>query len=387
MKKKKFLPYSFPDIGSKEISQVIKSIQSGWLTTGPVTKEFEKQFSIFFGSSSYAVSVNSATAGLHLALEAIGIKSGDEVIIPSYTFTATAEVVSYLSAIPVIVDVDEETFNINIESIAKAITKKTKAIIVVHFAGLSCEMDEIIKLAKKNKIKIIEDAAHAFPATYKKKYIGNLSTEATVFSFYANKTMTTGEGGMIVTKNKKIADRCKIMRLHGINKDAFDRFRSKSPAWKYDVIAAGYKYNLTDIASSIGIVQLSRIKELQKKRERIAKIYNSELSALPIIIPKNPLQGDIHSRHLYPILLKPNLKINRNSFIDKMHNNNVGCSVHYLPLHMQTFWKKSFNLNKIKFPVSTYLYQNEISIPLFSRMTDDEIDKVIDSIKKILKYA
>jgi len=385
--KNKFIPFSLPDIGSKEISEVIKTMQSGWITTGPVSKKFEEKFSNFIDPNSTAISVNSATAGLHLALEAIGIKAGDEVIIPSYTFTATAEVIYYLSAKPVFVDVNKDTFNINVDSIAKAITKKTKAIMVVHFAGLPAEMDEIIKLAKKNRIKIIEDAAHAFPTTYKNRNIGSLDTDATVFSFYANKTMTTGEGGMIVTKNKKIADRCKIMRLHGINKDAFNRFRSKTPAWSYDVIAAGYKYNLTDIASSIGLVQLSRTREMQKKRERIASIYNCELSSLPIVLPKNSNKKDIHSRHLYPILLKPESKIKRNNFIEKMFDNKIGCSVHYLPLHMQKFWKSKFNLKKINFPVSNYLYQNEISIPLFSKMNDDEIDKVINSIKSIFKNA
>ena len=258
MDNREFLPFALPDIDEEEIQEVVDTLRSGWITTGPKTKQFEQDFSSCIGGNVDAIAVNSATAGLHLTLEAIGINPGDEVITTPYTFTATAEVIRYLGAHPVFVDIDPLSFNIDSKNIEKAVTPKTKAIIPVHFGGLACEMDEIIKIARQYDLKIIEDAAHALPATSNGKKIGGLDTDATIFSFYATKTITTGEGGMIVTKNPAIAERCRVMRLHGISRDVFGRYNSIKPSWQYDVIAPGYKYNLTDIAAAIGIHQLKK---------------------------------------------------------------------------------------------------------------------------------
>ena len=232
----KFLPFSLPDIGEEEIAEVVDTLRSGWVTTGAKARQFEQDFADYLGGGVQALAVNSATSGLHLALEAVGIKAGDEVIVPSYTFTATAEVVRYLGATPVFADSNPDTFCIDPADIERKITNKTRAIMPVHFAGLACDMDAIITIAKRHGLKIIEDAAHAFPTKYKGKLIGTLDTDATVFSFYANKTMTTAEGGMLVSRNSEIIERAKIMRLHGISRDAFDRYRSEKPAWFYEVI-------------------------------------------------------------------------------------------------------------------------------------------------------
>ena len=236
-----FLPFALPDIGEEEIAEVVDSLRSGWVTTGPKTKRFEQEFADFLGGGCEAIAVNSATAGLHLALEAIGIGAGDEVITTPYTFTATAEVVRYLGAHPVFVDIDPATLNIDVSKIEAAITPRTKAIMPVHFAGLSCDMDAIIRLARKHGLKVVEDAAHALPTRTNDKLIGTLDSDATVFSFYATKTITTGEGGMVVTRDPAIAARCRVMRLHGISRDAFDRYVSAKPSWQYEVVAPGFK--------------------------------------------------------------------------------------------------------------------------------------------------
>ena len=266
MKNIDFLPFALPDIGDDEIAEVVSALRSGWVTTGPKSKQFEDDFTNFLNDETLeSISVNSATSGLHLALEAIGVSAGDEVMVPTYTFTASAEIVRYLGATPVFIDVDLNTFNMTADNFAASITSKTKAVIPVHFGGLSCDMEEIISIAKSHNIKIIEDAAHALPTSYKGKLIGTLDTDITVFSFYANKTITTGEGGMVVTRNPELANRCRIMRLHGINRDAFDRFVSTKPSWFYEVVAPGYKYNLPDIAAAIGIHQLKRLQNFHIK--------------------------------------------------------------------------------------------------------------------------
>lgn len=379
-----FLPYALPEIGDEEINEVVDSLRSGWVTTGPKTKRFEEDFSHFVGSDVDAIAVNSATAGLHLALEAMGIKDGDEVIVPTYTFTASAEIIRYLGATPIFVDCNESDFNISPILIEQAITIKTKAIIPVHFSGYACDMNTIWNLAEKYNLKVLEDAAHALPCTHDGKQVGSGKSDAVVFSFYANKTMTTGEGGMIVTASKSLADRCRVMRLHGISRDAFDRYTSTKPAWFYEVVAPGFKYNMSDIAASIGIHQLKRLPEFQRKREKMAQFYNQELMDLPVTLPINSAKGELHGRHIYPILLNENAGISRDDFITKMAECGVGCSVHFIPLHLQPYWKEEFDLTEDMFPVAQNLFEREVSIPLYTKMTEADQEKVVAVIKRVL---
>lgn len=382
--KDNFLPFALPEIGEEEIADVVDCLRSGWITTGPRAKKFEDDFTSFLGGSLESVAVNSATAGLHLALEAIGITSGDEVITTTHTFTATAEVIRYFGAIPVLVDIDRSTLNIDIDLIEKKITSKTKAIMPVHFGGLAVDIPAIMSLAKKYNLRVIEDAAHALPASFNGTTVGSFQTDATIFSFYANKTMTTGEGGMLVTRDQKIAERARVMRLHGMDRNVFDRFTGKTPGWYYEVIAPGYKYNMTDIAAAIGIQQLKRVKIFQQKRAQIAETYNSLLSDLPVTLPPTPLPGDTHSWHLYVIQLDSNLKVDRNQFIEKMFESGIGCGVHYIPLHEHPYWNKVFGFQKEMFPVSQDIYERSVSIPIYSKMSEDQTHQVIHSIKSIL---
>ncbi|RUO62648.1 DegT/DnrJ/EryC1/StrS family aminotransferase [Pseudidiomarina insulisalsae] len=379
-----FLPFALPEIGEEEIAEVVDSLRSGWVTTGPKAKKFEESFSEFLGGEVHSLAVNSATSGLHLALEALGVGKGDEVIIPSYTFTATAEVIRYLGGVPVFVDVNEHDFNISVDAIRKAITSQTKVIMPVHFAGQACDMDEIIQLAREHELKVVEDAAHALPTTYKGRLIGQLDTDVSVFSFYANKTMTTGEGGMLVTKNEEILARCKIMRLHGISRDAFDRYTSSKPAWFYEIVAPGFKYNMPDISAAIGIHQLARLPRFLERRVEIAEKYAQSLSDLPLTLPKQYRSDDQHAWHLYPVLLEPEANITRDDFIIKMAEYGVGCSVHFIPLHLQPYWRDQYSLKRQDFKVSQSLFEREVSLPLYTKMTDSDVEKVINAVKSIL---
>lgn len=371
-----------PDIGEEEIAEVVDSLRSGWITTGPKTRQFELQFSEFLGGGVESIAVNSATAGLHVALESVGVCAGDEVITTPLTFTATAEVVRYLGAHPVFVDVDPETFNIDPEKIEAAITPRTKAIIPVHYAGLACNMSAILEIARRHGLKVVEDAAHALPTRHAGRLIGTLDSDATVFSFYATKTITTGEGGMVVTRNPEIAARCRIMRLHGISRDAFDRYTSTKPSWHYEVVAPGFKYNLTDLASSLGIHQLKKAWRFQGRREEMAARYDRELSSLPIELPPAAKEGDIHAWHLYVIRLHE--REFRDRFISEMAQRGIGCSVHFIPLHLHPYWRDTYSLKPESFPVSLGLYQGAVSLPLYTRMTDDDQGRVIGAVRDIL---
>lgn len=381
--KKNFLPFSFPVVGEEEIAEVIKVLRSGWLTTGETTRRFESDFVAFLGGGVEAVSVNSATAGLHLGLEALGVAPGDEVITTTHTFTATAEVIRYLGGHPVFVDIDPATLCINALEVEKAITKKTKAIIPVHFGGLAADMESLISLGRNYEISIMEDAAHALPATYSGQMIGTLDSDVTVFSFYANKTITTGEGGMLVTRNPLIAKRARTMRLHGIDRDAFDRFSSKKAKWYYDVVGPGFKYNLTDVASAIGIHQLKKAYDFQSKREKIAQLYNEVLKDLPLILPPQPLKRDTHSWHLYTIRLK-NSSHNRDVVIDKLFDQGIGCSVHYQPLHLLSYWRDAYHLRPEMFPHSQAVYEKTLSLPIYPSMTENDVIRVGETLSKVL---
>lgn len=383
---KKFLPFALPDIGEEEIDAVVNTLRSGWVTTGPKTKEFESEFAKYLGGNLEAISVNSATAGLHLALEACGIKAGDEVITTTLTFTATAEVIRYLGAHPVFVDCDPSTLNIDIKQIESKITDKTKAIIPVHIAGLPCDMEQILAIAKKHQLKVIEDAAHTLPSKINDIMIGQHDSDAIVFSFYATKTITTGEGGMVVTKNPEIAKRCKVMRLHGISRDAFDRYVATTPAWYYEVIAPGYKYNLSDIASSLGVSQLAKADSFHQKRTQMAMKYLHELQDLPLKLPPqvtNP-KTDIHSWHLFLVNLHDDAPVSRDEFIKLMSEALIGTSVHFIPLHMQPYWRDEYSLKESDFPVATNYYKHAVSLPLYTKMSLSDQEYVIATIKRIL---
>lgn len=379
-----FLPFALPDIGEEEITEVLDSLKSGWLTTGPKTKRFEQDFAEFIGNNVEAIAVNSATSGLHLALEALGVGVGDEVITTTYTFTATAEVIRYLGANPVFVDIDPQTLNIDPTKIEAVITPKTKAIIPVHYGGLAADMQPIFNIARKHNLKIVEDAAHAIPTTYKGELIGSLESDATVYSFYATKTIATGEGGMLVTRNPEIAQRCRVMRLHGISRDAFDRYTSTKPSWHYEVIAPGFKYNMTDLAASLGIHQLKKAWILQQQRAKIAALYDEHLQNLPLILPPKAPGDDIHSWHLYVIRLDDTVKISRNTFIEEMAAKGIGCSVHYIPLHLHPYWRDTYNLRPEDFPIALSTYERIVSLPIYTRMTLDDVERAIAAIKEIL---
>jgi len=376
----KFIPFALPEIGDEEISDVVACIRSGWLTSGPKVAQFEHDFAMFLGGSVEAVAINSATAGLHLALEAIGIGPGDEVITTTHTFTATAEVIRYLGATPVLVDIEASSLCIDANSVEAVITSRSKAIIPVHFAGRSAEMDDILYLANKHGLKVVEDAAHALPTTYKSQLVGSLNSDATVFSFYANKTITTGEGGMLVTKDRLIAKRARTMRLHGIDRDVFNRFTNKIPSWYYEVVAPGFKYNMTDIAAAIGVNQLRKVYAFQRKRAEIVDIYNQSFSNYPIILPPAQNKGDIHSYHLYVIQIGDDVGIDRNQFIEKLFERQIGSSVHYIPLHLHPYWRDTYKLTPEMFPVSQQVYERTVSLPLYSKMTTLDVERVIGAV-------
>lgn len=380
-----FLPFALPEIGEEEIAEVVSALRSGWVTTGPKTKQFEADFAEFLGGGVEAIAVNSATAGLHLGLEALGIGPGDEVITTTHTFTATAEIIRYLGADPVFVDVDAKTLCIDVSAVEQAITPRTKAIIPVHFAGRAADMDALLAVARKYGLRVMEDAAHALPTTCSGKLVGTLDSDVTVFSFYANKTITTGEGGMLVTRNPVIAKRARVMRLHGINRDAFDRFTAKSPSWYYEIVAPGFKYNMTDIAASMGIHQLRKANAFQQKRAQIAAMYDAALADLPIIRPPQPAKGDIHAWHLYVIQLGESVTVGRDQFIERLYAQGIGCSVHYIPLHLQPYWRDTYKLTPDMFPVSQGIYEHTLSLPLYTRMTEADVARVVAAVKEALR--
>ncbi|RKZ37844.1 MAG: UDP-4-amino-4,6-dideoxy-N-acetyl-beta-L-altrosamine transaminase [Gammaproteobacteria bacterium] len=380
-----FLPFALPCIGEEEINEVVDTLRSGWLTTGPKTKRFEEDFAKFIGIP-YALAVNSCTAGLHLALEAIGIKPGDKVVTTPYTFTATAEVIRYLGADPLFVDIEPDTFNINTHKLAATLERVEgiKAILLVHFGGQACDMDNILALAKAHSLKIVEDAAHALPTYYKGQKIG-LFADITAYSFYVTKTLATGEGGMIVTANPDYAERIRILRLHGISRDVFDRAYSELPKWYYEVVAPGFKYNMTDITAALGIHQLQKANTFLQRRTEIAEQYTQGLADLPLRTPY--LHPDSsHAWHLYVIqLLLEDLTIDRNTFIERMSDAGIGTSVHFIPLHLQKYWRERYGFKPDDFPVALEVYQRAVSLPIYPSMSDADVTRVIRITRQILK--
>ena len=380
-----FLPFALPEIGDEEIAEVVDTLKSGWVTTGPKARRFEQAFTEFLGDPSLeSVAVNSATAGLHLALEALGIGPGDEVITTTHTFTATAEVVRYLGADVKLVDIDPATLNIDPKAVEAAITPRTRCIVPVHYAGLAADMPAILAIARKHGLKVVEDAAHALPTTVAGRLVGTLQSDATVFSFYANKTITTGEGGMLVTRDPELAKRAKVMRLHGMNRDAFDRFTAKVPSWYYEIVAPGFKYNLTDIAAALGLQQLKRAQAFQRKRAELAARYDEALSGLPLVLPPKPAEGDVHSWHLYVVRLADGAAVSRDVFIEKLFAAGIGCSVHYIPLHLHPYWRDRYGLSPEQFPRSQQAYERMVSLPLYTRMTGTDVERVAAAAREAL---
>jgi dTDP-4-amino-4,6-dideoxygalactose transaminase len=378
-----FIPFHKPAIGEEEIRSVVDTLRSGWLTTGPKVKTFETEFARYTGSS-HAVAVNSATAALHLALEAVDINSGDEVIVPTMTFTATAEVVLYLGARPVLVDCRTDDLNIDVNRIEAAISNNTKAIIPVHIAGLPCAMDQIMAIAQRHGLRVIEDAAHALPASDHGRKVGAIG-DITCFSFYATKTITTGEGGMATTDNPDWAKRMRMMSLHGISHDAWDRYTEKG-SWYYEVLRPGYKYNMTDIAAALGIEQLKRCDDFYQARLRIAQRYNEAFADLPEI--GAPARGsDVqHAWHLYIIQLNlDRLTIDRQNFIKALNSRRIGTSVHFIPLHLHPFYKQRFGCQTTDFPQASAAFERIVSLPIYPTMTEENVSDVIGAIRDLVQ--
>lgn len=378
------IPFALPDITDAEIDAVTRAIRSGWVTSGPEMTAFEKEFAEHVGGQVEAVAVNSATAGLHLALDACGVGPGDEVIVPTWTFTATAEVVRYVGATPVVVDVEPVTLNIDLQGVADALTPSTRAVIPVHIAGLGVDVGSLRDVVGPD-VRIIEDAAHALPTVTSGVTVGSChQSDAAVFSFYATKTITTGEGGMITTRDPAIAARARVMRLHGIDRDAFDRYRSEKASWFYDVVAAGFKYNLTDPAAAMGRIQLARSEQMHARRAALACHYLDAFADLPVTLPAVAPTGDTHAWHLFILRVDQMARVDRDGFVAAMADLGVGTSVHFIPLHMHTIWRTSLDLADDHFPNATEQFRHVVSLPLFSSMTDSQRDRVVDAVRSVL---
>jgi perosamine synthetase len=377
----KSVPFHVPLIGEEEIRAVVETLESGWITTGPKTALFEQEFARYIGCR-HAAAVNSCTAALHLSLEAAGLKEGDEVIVPTVTFAATAEVAAYFKAKPVLVDVEPPYFNLSLADVERKITPKTKAIIPVHFAGHPCSMDSLLELAAAHGLTVIEDAAHAIPAKYKGRNVGTLSP-MTCFSFYATKTLTTGEGGMVTTDNDALADRIRLMRLHGLSRDAWKRY-SADGHWRYAISEAGFKYNLTDIQAALGLVQLSKCDEMRRSRVRIARKYDQALSQLEAYRIPSASPDVQHAWHLYVILVDPSvLLIHRDQVIEELRERGIGTAVHFIPLHLHRYYREKWGYRTGDFPIAEEYFDRCISLPIYPGMTDEDVTQVIEALDEI----
>ena len=384
------LPFAMPLISDAAIAEVADSLRSGWITTGPKTQRFEEDFREYV-SAGHAVAVNSCTAGLHIALAALGIGPGDEVIVPTLTFCSTANVAIHLGARPVLVDVGED-FNVTPDAIQQAITKKTKAIIPVHFAGQACDLEAIYAIAAQHKLPVIEDAAHAVGAAYHDLKIGSDALQAshpdlqrvTVFSFYAIKNLTTGEGGMITTADADLAERLRLLSLHGMSRDAWKRY-SSAGSWYYEVVLPGYKCNMTDVQSAIGIHQLARLDDFISTRTRYAQLYNMAFSSMPEIEIPITQADRKHAYHLYVIRLNlEKLAIARAQFIEELRARNIGSSVHFIPVHLHPFYQETMGCGKGDLPVAERLYEGIVSLPLYPKMSEKDLQDVVEAVRYIV---
>jgi perosamine synthetase len=380
-----FLPFALPDLDEAEFEQIKESLASGWVTTGPKTRQFEAEFAAAVGAK-HAVALNSCTAAMHLALEAIGLRRGDEVITTPYTFAATAEVVRYFDARPVLVDVDPRSLNMRADLLEAAITPRTRAIIPVHIAGLPADLGTIHAAARAHDLPVIEDAAHAFPASYAGRPIGTHS-QFTCFSFYATKTITTGEGGMLCTDDDRWAERCRIMALHGISKDAWKRYTAEG-SWYYEIVAPGFKYNMTDIAAGMGLAQLRKAERMWRRRAEIAQRYSQAFAALPELQLPHDDPASQHAWHLYMLRLNlTQLKIDRAQFAEELKRRNIGISVHFIPLHLHPYYRETYGYRPDDFPVAHQEYLREISLPIYSKMSDADVQDVIEAVAEVVALA
>jgi perosamine synthetase len=377
----KSVPFHAPSIGEEAIRAVTETLKSGWITTGPKTRSFEEAFARFIGVR-HALAVSSCTAALHLSLDAARLREGDEVLVPTLTFAATAEVVAYFKAKPVLVDVDPLYFNLSLEDAGRKITSKTKVIIPVHFGGHPCPMNSVLELAATKGLTVVEDAAHAIPAKYRGQNIGTLSP-MTAFSFYATKTLTTGEGGMVTTNDDSLADRVSLMRLHGMSRDAWKRYTAAG-TWRYEITEAGYKYNLTDPQAALGLVQLSNCEEMWRRRVEIAQKYDSALASLEAYRTPLVAQDVQHAWHLYVVLMKPSvIGIHRDQVIEELRERGIGTSVHFIPLHLHPYYQRTWGYHPGQFPVAEDYFDRCISLPIYPSMTDEDVNHVIEALQDI----
>lgn len=374
------IPYALPMMDDEEIKAVVDTIQSNWLSKGPKTIEFEKQIKEYV-NAEHAIGLNSCTAGLHLAQLAVGIGPGDEVITTPYTFVASANTIIHTGAKPVFVDIDPVTMNIDVTKIEEKITSKTKAIIPVHFAGYPCDMDPIMELAKKHNLIVIEDAAHAIYTQYKGRMIGSIG-DFTCFSYYATKNLATGEGGMVMTNNEEYADKIRVMSLHGMSKNAWNRYSGKG-SWFYEVEYPGFKYNMTDVQAALGLVQLKKLDAMQKTREEYAMLYNEAFAQIDGFT--TPHHDDInrHAWHLYVLRIdNSKFKIDRAEFIEKLGEKGIGTSVHFIPVPMHPYYKE-IGYNIEDYPNALKAYEGAISLPLYPKMTKEQVQQVVDAVLQI----
>jgi len=379
------IPFAKADCSGNELSYVAEVLRSGWLTTGKKCAEFEERFAACVGAR-FACAVNSATAALHLAAEAIGIAAGDRVFVPTMTFTATAEIVRYLGADPILLDVEYGTCLVTPDLLKDAVARhpEATALVVVHFGGQAAMMDELMSICQEHGLRLIEDAAHAFPARYAGRMIGGFG-DATCFSFYANKTITTGEGGMLVTNDENIAKRARIMRLHGIDRDMWDRFIDMKAKWEYDVVAPGFKYNMSDIAAAIGLAQLERAEEFRRGRQRVVERYVEGLHGIRAIdLPRLPSKMEDHAWHLFWIVLNEQARVDRNRFIEQLNAAGIGTSVHYKPLHRMSYYRERYKLAPELFPNAERHWRGAVSLPLYSGMRDEDVAYVCDTVRGLL---
>ena len=388
-----YLPYALPSIGEAEIAEVVDSLRSGWITMGPKVRRFETDFAEYVGAP-HAVAMNSCTAGLKIALHALGIGTGDEVIVPTMTFCSTANVVVQLGATPVLVDVLDD-LTLDPAAAAAAVTARTRAIMPVHYGGQACDLAAVYGLAARHGLAVVEDAAHAVATEYRGRRIGSAFDErqdrpaarATVFSFYATKNLATGDGGMLTTDDPDLAERCRRLTLHGMSRDAWQRY-SAAGSWYYEVVEPGYKHNMTDIQAAIGIHQLRRLDEFTSVRQHYAGLYDASLAGLPEVTVPVRRPESSHTFHLYPVrIAAAGLRLGRNEIIEELGRCNIGTSVHFIPVHMHPYYRDTYGYAAEDFPTASRIFAEMISLPLYPAMTEADVASVCRAVHAIVTDA